>query len=124
MEIVSTDLAPAAIGPYSQAVKSGALLFCSGQIPLTPDGVLLTGGIEEQTRQVMNNLSAVLSAGGSGFSQVLKTTIYLANMDDFAVVNDIYASYFDGFSKPARATIEVSRLPKDVLVEIDCIAEV
>lgn len=123
MEVVSTDNAPAAIGPYSQAVKAGGFLFCSGQIALTPEGDLLNGEVSQQTKQVMDNLSAVLSAAGTDFSKVVKTTIFLADMNDFTVVNDIYAAYFDSENKPARATVEVSRLPKNVLVEIDCIAE-
>lgn len=123
MEVVSTDNAPAAIGPYAQAVKAGGFLFCSGQIALTPEGDLLNGDVSQQAKQVMNNLSAVLSAAGTDFSRVVKTTIFLADMNDFLVVNDVYAAYFDSENKPARATVEVSRLPKDVLVEIDCIAE-
>ena len=118
---ISTDRAPAAIGPYSQAVSAGQLLFCSGQIPLLPDGSMVTGGIEEQTRQVMANLKAVLEAAGICFTQVVKTTIYLAAMDDFAIVNEIYAESF-GENRPARATVQVAGLPKGVMVEIDAIA--
>lgn len=124
MKIVETDSAPQAIGPYSQAVVSGGFVFCSGQIPLLLDGSLLEGGVDEQASLVMKNLGAVLSAAGSSFEKVVKTTIFLASMDDFALVNDVYASFFDGENKPARATVEVSKLPKGVKVEIDCIAEV
>lgn len=120
--IVDTNQAPRAIGPYSQAVGYGGLLFVSGQIPINPDtGELVTGGVEAQTRRVMNNLQAVLMAAGLDFSHVLKTTIYLRNMNDYQLVNDVYALYFD-HSPPARVAVEVSRLPKDVLVEIDAIA--
>ncbi len=120
--VVSTDKAPAAIGPYSQAVKGGGFLFCSGQIPLIPDTMeLVTDGVEAQTKQVLKNLEAVLKAAGVGFQDIVKTTIFLADMGDFAAVNKIYAGCFDA-APPARATVEVSRLPKDVRVEIDAIA--
>lgn len=122
MEIVSTSKAPAAIGPYSQAVKANGFVFCSGQIPLDSDGILVDGGVDVQAEQVMRNLSAVLEESGSDFSRVVKTTIYLADMNDFSVVNEVYASFFKSEHKPARATVEVSRLPKDVLVEIECVA--
>jgi 2-iminobutanoate/2-iminopropanoate deaminase len=116
--------APAAIGPYSQAIRSGPLLFLSGQIPLDPaSGELVGGGIEEQTEQVMQNLAAVLEAAGSGFEQVVKTTIYLADLGDFAAVNGVYGRYFPGVP-PARATIGVSALPRGARVEIDAIAEI
>lgn len=115
MELINTNNAPAAIGPYSQAVKSGGFVFCSGQIAPMAEGV------EAQTEQVLANLAAVLEASGSGFAQVVKTTIFLKDMGDFALVNEVYARCF-GEHKPARATVEVSRLPKDVLVEIDCVA--
>lgn len=115
---VSTELAPAAIGPYSQAIKAGNLLFCSGQIPLLPDGSLAEGGIREQTLQVMANLKAVIEAAGGTFAQVVKTTIYLIDMDDFAIVNEIYGANF-GETPPARATVQVAGLPKGVRVEID-----
>ncbi len=123
MEIVNSENAPAAIGPYSQAVKSGGFVFCSGQISLRADGSLVDGSVEDQTKQVMENLKAVLDEAGSGFEKVVKTTIYLSDMGDFASVNDIYGSYFEGEKKPARATVEVSNLPKGVKVEIDCVAE-
>lgn len=123
MEIIKTSDAPAAIGPYSQAVKSSGFVFCSGQIPLNASGEVVEGGIEEQAKQVMTNLAGVLLAAGSSFEKVVKATIFLADMADFAVVNEIYASYFQGEKKPARSTIEVSRLPKDVRVEIEMIGE-
>jgi 2-iminobutanoate/2-iminopropanoate deaminase len=120
--IVQTQQAPAAIGPYSQAVGFGGMFFLSGQIPMDPaTGALVEGGIEAQTRRVMENLRAVLGGAGLDFSHVLRATIYLKNMSDFAAVNGVYGEYFDE-NPPARATIEVSRLPKDALVEIDMIA--
>ncbi|CAH0121986.1 MULTISPECIES: RidA family protein [unclassified Paenibacillus] len=123
IETVNTNQAPAAIGPYSQAVKLGNVVFTSGQIPLGLDGNVVEGGIEEQTHQVFRNLQAVLTEAGSSFSQVLKATVFIKNMDQFAAVNQIYASYF-GDHKPARSTVEVARLPKDVLVEIELIASI
>jgi 2-iminobutanoate/2-iminopropanoate deaminase len=119
---ISTDKAPAAIGPYSQAVKAGDILFCSGQIPLNAKGELVKGSADVQTKQCMENLKAVLKAANVGFSHVVKTTIFLANMNDFGAVNEVYGSYFSDDHKPARATVEVSRLPKDVAVEIECVA--
>lgn len=119
---VSTDKAPAAIGPYSQAIASDDYIFCSGQVALDPaSGELLDGSIGEQTRQAMNNLSAVLTAAGTAFSRVVKTTIYLTDMNDFAAVNEVYAEYFEG-NPPARATVGVAALPKGAKVEIDCVA--
>jgi len=119
---VQTAKAPAAIGPYSQAIKAGDYLFCSGQIPLLPNtGEIIAGGIEPQTRQVLENLSAVLAAAGVGFKAVAKTTIYLVDLGDFSVVNEIYASYCAD-PAPARATVQVAALPKGVLVEIDAVA--
>ena len=123
MKIISTHNAPQAIGPYSQAVVTGGMLYSSGQIALTPEGELVEGGVEEQTRQVLANLSAVLEAAGTSLQQVVKTTIFLADMDDFAAVNEIYAEFF-GDHRPARSTVAVKTLPKDVRVEIDCIATV
>lgn len=121
-QVIETKNAPAAIGPYSQAVTGAGLIFVSGQIPLDPETGEISGiNIKEQTDRVMKNLDAVLTAGDSELNKVLKTTIYLADMDDFPVVNDIYGSYFDS-TPPARATVEVSRLPKGVLVEIDAVA--
>ena len=122
MEHVHTSLAPAAIGPYSQAVACGEWLFLSGQIALDPESSEVVGETAEaQTGRVMQNLTAVLEAGGSGWDRVVKTTIYLKSMDDFASVNAAYAAVL-GEHRPARATVEVSRLPKDVLVEIDAVA--
>jgi len=122
LKTIATDKAPAAIGAYSQAVNANGLLFCSGQIALDPKtGAIVGATAAEQATQVMKNLAAVLEAGGSKFSQVVKTTIFLKSMADFAAVNEIYAKAM-GDHRPARATIEAARLPKDALVEIDCIA--
>ena len=121
-QIVATDRAPAAVGPYSQAVRVGGLLFTAGQIPLTPEGKLIEGDVREQTRQVMENLAAVLAAGGSSLEQVVKCTCFLADMNDFAAMNEVYGSYFAG-DPPARSAVEVARLPKDVRIEIEAVAE-
>jgi 2-iminobutanoate/2-iminopropanoate deaminase len=121
MKIVSTKDAPQAIGPYSQAIEANGFVYTSGQIALKPDGTMEERGIEHQTHQVMKNLFYVLEAAGATFADVVKTTIYLANMDDFATVNEVYAHYF-GDHKPARSTIAVKTLPKNALVEIECIA--
>ena len=119
---VATEYAPAAIGPYAQAIVAGDFVFCSGQIPLDPTtNQLVQGDVEVQTRRVLDNLAAVLQAGGSSLAQVVKTTIFLADMNDFATVNTIYAEYF-GSEPPARATVQVARLPRDVRVEIEAIA--
>lgn len=121
-EAVSSADAPTAIGPYSQAVRSRQLLFVSGQVPLDPaTGKIVEGDIAAQTHQVFANLAAVLKAGGRSFADVVKTTVFLADMNDFTVVNDVYGSYFTQ-PYPARATVEVARLPKDARVEIDVIA--
>jgi len=123
-EIIQSDDAPAAIGPYSQAVKvsCGTLLFCSGQVALNPQTMAIAGNTAaEQCRQAMENLRAVLKAAGADFTHVVKTTIYLADMDDFTAVNEVYATYFEA-APPARATVEVARLPKNAKVEIDAIA--
>lgn len=121
-EPIHTDAAPAAIGPYSQAVVAGDLVFCSGQIALDPStGVLVGTDAAAQTEQVMRNLSAVLAASGSGLGQVVRTTVFLTTMADFAAMNEVYARHFASH-KPARATVAVRQLPKDALVEIDCIA--
>ena len=123
-QALSTPHAPAAIGPYSQAITAGGFLFASGQIPLDPaTGQLVDGGIVEQTHRVLKNLSAVLSAAGIGFDRVVKTTVYLADMGDFAAMNEIYGTYFPS-PAPARATIQAARLPRDVRVEIDVVAYV
>lgn len=122
MEIVHTDRAPAAIGPYSQAVTVGGLLFTSGQIPIDPvTGVIAGETIETQAEQVMKNLAAVLTAAGTGFEKAVKTTCFLADMGDFAAFNEIYGKYF--VSKPARSCVEVAKLPKGVLCEVEVIAE-
>lgn len=120
-QIVSTTEAPAAIGPYSQAMRIGNLLFTSGQIPLDASGQLVEGSVEEQTHQVFRNLQAVLAAAGATLNDVVKATVFLKDMNQFAAVNTIYASYF-GDHKPARSTVEVARLPRDVSVEIELIA--
>lgn len=121
--IIKTDLAPAAIGPYSQAVKAGNLLFVSGQIPINPQtGNLVTEGIEAETERVLTNIGAILQAAGAGMHDVVKATIFIKNMDDFAKINAVYARYFTS-DYPARETVEVSRLPKDVNVEISVIAQ-
>lgn len=120
--IISTDQAPAAIGPYSQAVAHGELLFCSGQISLLPTGEGPVGeSAAEQTEQIMKNIAAVLAAGGSGFEKVIKTTIFLLDMADFAAVNEVYGRHF-GQTPPARSTVAVSALPKGAKVEIEVIA--
>ena len=121
MQYVQTENAPAAIGPYSQAVKAGGMVYTSGQIALTPAGEMCENDITVQTEQVLRNLSAVLEAAGSGLDKVVKTTIFLDSMDDFAAVNAIYAEAF-GDHKPARSTVAVKTLPKNALVEIDAIA--
>ncbi|MDG0811431.1 RidA family protein [Cohnella rhizosphaerae] len=122
-QAISTAQAPAAIGPYSQAVLAGGFLFASGQIPLDPDtGAIVEGGIEAQTHRVLQNLKAVVEEAGLALGDIVKTTIFLDSMDDFAKVNEIYASYFDGGVLPARATVQVGKLPKNALVEIDCVA--
>ena len=122
-EAVSTPNAPAAIGPYSQAIRSGNLLFVSGQIPLDPaSGTLVTGGIADQTEQVLRNLGAILRAAGGSLDRVVKTTVYLADMSEFAAMNEVYGRYFPS-PAPARATIQAARLPRDVRVEIDLIAD-
>ena len=122
---ISTANAPAAIGPYSQAVRVGDLIFTSGQIGLDPaTGAIVSGGIREQTTRVLDNLAAVLREAGLDMADVIKTTVYLQDMSDFAAMNDIYATYIapEGVVPPARSTVEVARLPKDALVEIDLIA--
>lgn len=120
LEIVATQHAPQAIGPYSQAMTANGIVYTSGQIGLTPQGELVSG-IEAQTRQVLKNLNEVLKVGGSNPKNVLKTTIFLSNMEDFALVNEIYAEFFGAY-KPARSTAEVKTLPKNASVEIGCIA--
>ncbi|MEZ0320602.1 RidA family protein [Thermus sp. PS18] len=121
MEAVSTDKAPQAIGPYSQAVRAGGLVFVSGQIPLKPDGTLVEGDIRAQTEQVMENLQAILEAAGSSLSRVVQTTCFLLDMEDFPLFNEVYARYFSP-PYPARATVAVKVLPRGVRVEVACIA--
>ncbi len=120
--VISTNNSPAAIGPYSQAIRFNELVFVSGQIPIDPEsGKVIKGNIKEQTKQVLENLKNILQAGGSSLPNVLRTTIFLSDMDDYAMVNETYAQYFES-SPPARSTVQVSRLPKDVHIEIDAIA--
>lgn len=121
-EAIKTDKAPAAIGPYSQAIRTGGLLFCSGQIPLDPaTGKMVAGGIEAQTERVLKNLEAVLSAGGASLASVVKTTVYLADLADFPAMNAVYGRFFPQ-DPPARATIQAAKLPAGAMVEIDAVA--
>ena len=121
-DIISTNKAPQAIGPYSQAVRFGNLLFVSGQIPLDPETAeIVKGDIKVQTKRILENLNAILTEGGSSLDNVLRTTIFLANLEDYADVNEMYTEFFDK-SMPARSTVQVSRLPMDVRIEIDAIA--
>ena len=121
-ETVQTDNAPKAIGPYVQAIKANGLVYTAGQIPLDPKtGKIIEGGIKEQTRRVMENLKAVLTAAGSSLEKVVKATVFLKNMTDFAAMNDIYGEYLDS-AKPARSTVAVAELPRGALIEIDLIA--
>ncbi|CRK85359.1 RidA family protein [Neobacillus massiliamazoniensis] len=121
MKIVQTNQAPAAIGPYSQGMVVNNLFFSSGQIPLTAEGTMIQGGIKEQTHQVFQNLKAVLSAAGASLDTVVKATVFIKNMDEFAAVNEVYGEYFSAH-KPARSCVEVARLPKDALIEIEVVA--
>ncbi|HEX6125081.1 MAG TPA: RidA family protein [Pyrinomonadaceae bacterium] len=121
-EIISTDKAPGAIGPYSQAIKTGGMVYCSGQIPIDPEtGEFVSSDISEQTEQVLKNLSAVLDAAGTALANVVKTTVFLADMSDFAAMNEVYGRFFNE-NKPARATVQAARLPRDARIEIECIA--
>jgi 2-iminobutanoate/2-iminopropanoate deaminase len=121
-EIIETKNAPSPIGPYAQAIRANGLLFISGQIPLDPaTGRTIDGDIAVQTRQVMKNLAAILAAAGSGLDQVVKTTVFLSNLDDFPSFNQVYGEFL-GQAKPARATVQVARLPKEVLIQVDAIA--
>ena len=122
--VIHSNSAPKAIGPYSQAIVSGGLVFCSGQVPIDPaTGELVSGGIQEQTHRSLMNLKAVLEAAGSGLDRVVKTTVFLQSMNDFAAMNAVYANYFPN-DPPARSTVEVAKLPRNALVEIECIAQV
>jgi 2-iminobutanoate/2-iminopropanoate deaminase len=121
-KVISTDKAPAAIGPYSQAIDTGVFIYTSGQIPVDPSsGLVVQGGIEEQTKQVFENLRNVLEAAGSGLDQIVKTTVFLKDMGDFAKVNEIYATYFTT-PYPARSCVEVAALPKGVMIEVEAVA--
>ncbi len=121
-QAISTEKAPGAIGPYSQAVRAGGMIFCSGQIPIDPKtGAFVSEDVGEQTEQVLKNLAAVLEAAGTTLNDVVKTTVFLVDMNDFAAMNEVYARYF-AENKPARATVQAARLPRDARVEIDCIA--
>jgi endoribonuclease L-PSP, putative len=122
METISTENAPGAIGPYSQAIKANGMVYCSGQIPINIEtGEFVSDDVAEQTEQVLKNLSAVLEAAGSSLGKVVKTGVFLADMNDFAAMNEVYGRYFTE-NKPARATVQAARLPRDARVEIDCIA--
>ena len=121
-EVIHTEKAPKAIGPYSQAIKAGDFLFVSGQVPFDPETMeIVEGGVVEQTTRVLENLKAILNEAGATFDNVVKTTVFIKDMNDFATINEIYAKYFDN-NKPARACVEVARLPRDVKVEIEVIA--
>jgi 2-iminobutanoate/2-iminopropanoate deaminase len=123
-EVIQTPHAPAPVGPYNQAIRAGAMIFCSGQVALDPatGAIVGRGDVAQEAEQVMKNLEAVLSAAGASFKDVVKTTVFLTDMQDFATVNAVYARYFDEATAPARACVQVSVLPKNVKVEIDCIA--
>ena len=122
-QVIHTDSAPAAIGPYSQAIQIGDLLFVSGQVPIDPDtGAVVEGDIQAQARQSLNNVKAILNAAGTNMGAVVKTTVFLADMNDFAAMNEVYAQFFQT-PYPARSAIQVARLPKDVKVEIEAIAQ-
>lgn len=122
-QVIHTDKAPAAIGPYSQAIQIGQLLFTSGQVPIDPEtGVIVEGGIQEQARQSLNNIKAILNAAGTNMGAVVKTTVFLQDMNDFAAMNEVYAQFFQE-PYPARSAVQVGRLPKDALVEIEAIAQ-
>lgn len=122
-QVIHTDKAPAAIGPYSQAIQIGQLLFTSGQIPIDPEtGALVEGGIQEQARQSLNNIKAILNAAGTNMGAVVKTTVFLQDMDDFAAMNEVYAEFFQE-PYPARSAVQVGRLPKGALVEIETVAQ-
>lgn len=122
-QVIHTDKAPAAIGPYSQAIQVGQMLFTSGQVPIDPEtGAIVEGGIQEQARQSLNNIKAILNAAGTNMGAVVKTTVFLQDMNDFAAMNEVYAQFFQE-PYPARSAVQVDRLPKDALVEIEAIAQ-
>lgn len=122
-QVIHTDKTPAAIGPYSQAIQIGQLLFTSGQVPIDPEtGAIVEGGIQEQARQSLNNIKAILNAAGTNMGAVVKTTVFLQDMNDFAAMNEVYAQFFQE-PYPARSAVQVGRLPKDALVEIEAIAQ-
>ena len=122
MDIISTETAPQALGPYSQAIRANGFIFCSGQIPIDPAaGAVVATTVEDQTRQAITNLRQVLEAAGSGLGKVVKTTVFISDMNDFAAVNGVYAELF-GDTKPARSCVQAARLPKDVKIEIEAIA--
>ena len=122
-QVIHTDKAPAAIGPYSQAIQVGQMLFTSGQVPIEPEtGAIVEGGIQEQARQSLNNIKAILNAAGTNMGAVVKTTVFLQDMNDFAAMNEVYAQFFQE-PYPARSAVQVGRLPKDALVEIEAIAQ-
>ena len=122
-QVIHTDKAPAAIGPYSQAIQIGQLLFTSGQVPIDPEtGAIVEGGIQEQARQSLNNIKAILNAAGTNMGAVVKTTVFLQDMNDFAAMNEVYAQFFQE-PYPARSAVQVGRLPKDALVEIEAVAQ-
>ena len=121
-QAIATDQAPKAIGPYSQAITAGSLLYCSGQIPLDPaTGALVQGDLAAQTRRVLDNVGAILAAAGTSFDRVVKTTVFLADMNDFAAMNEVYGTFFKE-EPPARSTVQAARLPRDARVEIDVVA--
>ena len=122
--VIKTEKAPAAIGPYSQGIKIGNLIFTSGQIPLDPATGVFPDGIQAQTRQSLSNVKAILEQAGTSMDQVIKTTVFLKDMNDFAAMNEIYATFFTEGSFPARSAVEVARLPKDALIEIEAIAQI
>ncbi|MBR6469525.1 MAG: RidA family protein [Lachnospiraceae bacterium] len=121
-KIISTDMAPAAIGPYSQAVRAGDLIYTSGMIPVIPKTGEIVEGVEAQARQVLNNVRSLLEASGSSMDRVIKTTVFIKDMNDFSKINAVYAEFFEEGSYPARSCVEVARLPKDVLMEMEAIA--
>ena len=119
---ITSSSAPPALGPYSQAIQANGFIFCAGQIPLNPDGTLVEGGIREQTTQVLKNQEAVLEAAGSSFDKIVNATVYLADLSDFAVMNEVYAEFFKGKTPPSRVTIQAAALPKGAKVEIAFVA--